>query len=217
MNQNIIESNDSSDFVILTDIIPEVILEMRYFNTYNFVGDRIDGYEEPIALLTKEAATILKQVSDELLKKRYRLKIYDAYRPKKAVTHFIKWAEDIKDTRMKEYFYPNYDKANIFNDGFLAKNSSHSRGSTVDLTLFDMKTGKDLDMGGTFDFFGDISNPNYDKLTKEQIKNRTLLKDTMIKHGFKQSTREWWHFTLIDEPFKDTYFTFPINYKSIKR
>ena len=213
MNQDIIESNDSSDFVLLTDIIPEVILEMRYYTTYNFVGERIDGYEEPIALLTKEAANILKQVSDELLKKGYRLKIYDAYRPRKAVSHFLRWADDINDQRMKEYFYPNFDKANIFKENFLAKNSSHTRGSTVDLTLFDMKTGKDVDMGSPFDFFGTISNPDYEELTKEQLTNRNLLKDAMINHGFKQSPREWWHFTLIDEPFPNTYFNFPINKK----
>ncbi len=213
MKKDIIESNDSSDFIILTDYIPEAILEMRYFTTYNFVGDRIDGYEEPIALLTKEAAIALKEVNDELLKKGYRLKIYDAYRPKKSVAHFIKWAEDLKDQRMKEYFYPTFDKAHIFEECYLAKNSSHTRGSTVDLTLFDMKKGKDVDMGGTFDFFGDISHPDYKDITKTQLKNRNLLKDTMIAHGFKQSVREWWHFTLMNEPFPNTYFTFPINKK----
>ena len=210
MKNKIIESNDSKDFVILTDIIPEVILEMRYFTTYNFVGDQIDGYEEPIALLTKEAAIELKKVSDELLQKGYRLKIYDAYRPKKSVTHFIKWAEDLNDQRMKEYFYPTFDKALIFEEGYLAKQSSHTRGSTVDLTLFDMKTGKDLDMGGTFDFFGDISHPDYKDITEEQFNNRKILQEAMLSHGFKQSVREWWHFTLINEPFPNTYFTFPI-------
>ena len=213
MEPKTIESNDSSDFILLTDYIPEVILEMRYFTTYNFVGDKIDGYEEPIALLTIEAATALKEVSDELLQKGYRLKIYDAYRPKKSVAHFIKWAEDVNDQRMKEYFYPTFNKENIFKDKYLAVNSSHTRGSTIDLTLFDMKLGKDVDMGGTFDFFGDISHPNYKGITKEQLKNRNLLKDTMIAHGFKQSVREWWHFTLIDEPYPNTYFTFPINSK----
>jgi len=205
------------DFVILSEEIPEVILEMRYYTTYNFVGDKIDGYEEPIAILTKKATEALKKVNNELMKKGYRLKIYDAYRPTRAVTHFLKWAEDINDTRMKEYFYPNFDKSLIFQEGFLAKQSAHSRGSTIDLTLFDMKTGKDVDMGGTFDYFGDISYPTYDKLTKEQLSNRELLKNTMLKYGFKQSIREWWHFVLIDEPFPDTYFDFPINSKSLKK
>ncbi len=204
------------DFVILSEEIPEVILEMRYYTTYNFVGDKIDGYEEPIAILTKKATEALKLVNNELMKKGYRLKIYDAYRPTRAVTHFLKWAEDINDTRMKEYFYPNFDKSLVFQEGFLAKQSAHSRGSTIDLTLFDMKTGKDVDMGGTFDYFGDISYPTYDKLTKEQLSNRELLKNTMLKYGFKQSIREWWHFVLIDEPFPDTYFDFPINSDSIK-
>ena len=216
MNQEITKSKNPEDFVILTDIIPEVILEIRYFTTYNFVGDQIDGYEEPIALLTKEAANRLKKVSDELLKKGYRLKIYDAYRPRKSVSHFLKWADDLNDQRMKEYFYPDFNKALIFEEGYLAKNSAHSRGSTIDLTLFDMKTGKDVDMGGTFDFFGDISNPDYDKLTKIQKANRSILKDIMIANGFKQSLKEWWHFVLIDEPFPNTYFDFPINSKYIK-
>ena len=205
------------DFVILSEEIPEVILEMRYYTTYNFVGDKIDGYEEPIAILTKKATEALKLVNNELMNKGYRLKIYDAYRPTRAVTHFLKWAEDINDTRMKEYFYPNFDKSLVFQEGFLAKQSAHSRGSTIDLTLFDMKTGKDVDMGGTFDYFGDISYPTYDKLTKEQLSNRELLKNTMLKYGFKQSIREWWHFVLIDEPFPDTYFDFPINSNSIKK
>lgn len=205
------------DFVILSEEIPEVILEMRYYTTYNFVGDKIDGYEEPIAILTKKATEALKLVNNELMKKGYRLKIYDAYRPTRAVTHFLKWAEDINDTRMKEYFYPNFDKSLVFQEGFLAKQSAHSRGSTIDLTLFDMKTGKDVDMGGTFDYFGDISYPTYDKLTKEQLSNRELLKNTMLKYGFKQSIREWWHFVLIDEPFPNTYFDFPINSNSIKK
>lgn len=207
-------SNDTSNFINITDIIPEVILEMRYFTTYNFVGDRINGYEEPIALLTKEAAASLKKVSDELLSKGYRLRIYDTYRPTRAVDHFFEWAKDLNDTRMKEYFYPNIDKKVIIEEGFIARQSAHSRGSTIDLTLFDMKTGKNLDMGGTFDFFGDISYPTYTNLTEEQINNRLLLKNTMLKYGFKQSTKEWWHFVLIDEPFKDTYFNFPI--KSLK-
>ncbi len=208
-------SNDSKDFVILSDIIPNIILEMRYYTDYNFVGERIDGYEEPIALLTKKAATILKEVNDELNKKGYRLKIYDAYRPQKAVDHFVRWAEDLNDQKMKEYFYPNFDKDKIFKEGYLLKNSSHTRGSTIDLTLTDMD-GNNIDMGGTFDLFSDISNPNYTELTEEQLNNRLLLKNTMINHGFKQSKVEWWHYTLIDEPYPETYFTFPINSKNIK-
>ncbi len=209
-----IDSNDSSDFVILSDYIPDIIQEIRYYTTYNFVGDKIDGYEEPIALLTKEAATALKEVSDELREKGYRLRIYDAYRPQKAVDHFIRWAKDLDDTRMKEYFYPNFDKSLIFKEGYLLEKSGHSRGSTVDLTLVDVKTNENIDMGGTFDFFGEISSPSYKDITEEQYNNRMLLRETMIKHGFRPAKTEWWHFTLINEPFPDTYFTFSIKQKS---
>ena len=209
-----IDSNDSSDFVILSDYIPDIIQEIRYYTTYNFVGDKIDGYDEPIALLTKEAATALKEVSDELRKKGYRLRIYDAYRPQKAVDHFIRWAKDLDDTRMKEYFYPNFDKSLIFKEGYLLEKSGHSRGSTVDLTLVDIKTGENIDMGGVFDFFGEISSPSYKDITEEQYNNRMLLRETMIKHGFRPAKTEWWHFTLINEPFPDTYFTFSIKQKS---
>ena len=210
-------SNDSSDFVVLTDIDPNVILEIRYYSTYNFAGERIDGYEQPTALLTKEAATALKEVSDDLEKKGYRLKIYDAYRPQKAVNHFERWAEDIGDTRMKDYFYPDLDKSVLFDQGYIANYSGHSRGSTVDLTLFDMKTEKEVDMGGTFDYFGEESHPDYKNITDEQYKNRMILRQAMLDHGFKPLDTEWWHFTLEDEPYPDTYFTFPVNESSVNR
>jgi D-alanyl-D-alanine dipeptidase len=151
--------NDNSDFVLVSEYVPDAILEIRYYSTYNFVGDRINGYEEPVALLTKDAAIALKAVSDDLKAKGYRLKIYDAYRPQKAVTHFMNWAKDLNDARMKEYFYPDLDKSVLFDQGYIAEKSGHSRGSTVDLTLFDMNTEKELDMGGTFDYFGELSHP----------------------------------------------------------
>ena len=204
-------SNDASDFVLLSEAVPDAILEIRYYSTYNFVGDRIDGYEEPLAFLTKEAAASLKEVSDELVSKGYRLKIYDAYRPQKAVTNFVRWAKKIDDTRMKEYFYPELDKADLFPQGYIAERSGHSRGSTVDLTLFDMKTEKEVDMGGTFDYFGELSHPDYKNITKKQYANRMLLRKAMVNHGFKPLPEEWWHFTLKDEPYPDTYFTFPVN------
>ena len=209
-------ASDSSDFVLLSEAVPDAILEIRYYSTYNFVGDRIDGYEEPTALLTKEAATALKEVSDDLVAKGYRLKIFDAYRPQKAVTNFMNWAKDIDDTRMKEYFYPELDKSVLFDQGYIAEKSGHSRGSTVDLTLFDMKTEKEVDMGGTFDYFGELSHPDYTNITEEQYKNRMILREAMLAHGFKPLDEEWWHFTLKDEPFPDTYFTFPVNSDSVK-
>lgn len=212
-----IEPSNSSDFVLLSDVVPDAILEIRYYSTYNFVGDRIDGYEEPCALLTKEAASALKNASDQLILKGYRLKIYDAYRPQKAVTHFMNWAKDINDTRMKKYFYPQLDKSVLFDQGYIAEKSGHSRGSTVDLTLFDMNTEKEVDMGGTFDYFGELSHPDYKQITAEQYENRMILRDAMVSNGFKPLVEEWWHFTLDNEPFPDTYFTFPVSHKSINQ
>ena len=210
-------SNDASDFVLLTDVVPDAILEIRYYSTYNFVGDRIDGYHQPTALLTKEAAQALKAVSDDVIKKGYRLKIYDAYRPQMAVSHFARWAKDFTDTRMKSYFYPELKKDVLFPLGYIAEHSGHSRGSTVDLTLFDMTTEKEVDMGGTFDYFGELSHPDYKKITKKQYQNRMILREAMLAHGFKPLVEEWWHFTLKDEPYPDTYFTFPVSEASVNR
>ncbi|MBR0136504.1 MAG: DUF3089 domain-containing protein, partial [Clostridia bacterium] len=212
---DIVLSDDSSGFVLLSEAVPDVILEIRYYSTYNFVGERIDGYEEPLAMLTEEAAAALKEVSDELMGMGYRLKIFDAYRPQMAVTHFMNWALDTDDTRMKEYFYPYLDKVVLFPQGYIAEHSGHSRGSTVDLTLFDMSTEQEVDMGGTFDYFGELSHPDYTEITEEQYAMRMLLRDVMMKHGFRPLDEEWWHFTLEDEPYPNTYFTFPINSDSL--
>lgn len=206
-----VSSEDASGFVLLTEAVPDVILEMRYYSTYNFVGERIDGYEEPVALLTRDAAQALQEVSDELKDMGYRLKIYDAYRPQQAVDHFVRWAKDADGAKMKDYFFPDRKKSALFSEGYISKKSGHSRGSTVDLTLFDEKTGKDVDMGGTFDFFGERSHFDYKGLTPEQHDNRMLLRTIMIAHGFKAISTEWWHFTLEDEPYKTTYFCFPVN------
>lgn len=201
--------DDSRGFVLLSEAVPDIIQEIRYYSTYNFVGERIDGYEQPCALLTIEAARALKEVSDDVKKQGYRLKIYDAYRPQKAVDHFVRWAENLSDTRMKKYFYPEIDKTRLFPEGYIAEKSGHSRGSTVDLTLFDMNTGKEVDMGGTFDYFGELSHPDYKgNLTEQQIKNRNILREAMLRHGFKPLETEWWHFTLKNEPYPDMYFTF---------
>ncbi len=223
-------TDDSSQFVTLTDAVPDAILEIRYYGTYNFVGTRIDGYEEPTALLTRQAADSLRAVSDDVKAMGYRLKIYDAYRPQKAVDHFVRWAADIPDTLMKRYFYPDLDKSVLFEQEYIYEKSGHTRGSTVDLTLFDMTTEKELDMGGTFDWFGIESHPDFCGnpetgeytgglgdhpisqriITPEQFKNRMILRQAMLRHGFKALDSEWWHFTLKDEPFPDTYFTFPV-------
>lgn len=206
---------DSSDFVLVSQAVPDAILEIRYYSTYNFVGDRIDGYEEPVALITKEAAAALKTASDCLSAKGYRLKIFDAYRPQTAVNHFIRWAEDVSDVRMKKYFYPDVDKSLLFELEFICARSSHSRGSTVDLTLFDMASGREVDMGGVFDWFGELSYPDYEGITPEQKANRTILRDAMLAAGFNPFATEWWHFTLADEPFPDTYFDFPVSSASV--
>ena len=201
---------NQNEFVSLTEAVPDAILEIRYFSTYNFVGERIDGYLAPTALMTREAADSLRAVSDDVIKLGYRLKIYDAYRPQCAVDHFVRWASDITDTTMRRYFYPDVDKSLLFAEGYIAEKSGHTRGSTVDLTLFDMNTEKEVDMGGTFDWFGVESHPNYRDITEEQYANRMILRDAMLRHGFKPLDEEWWHFTLKDEPFPDTYFKFPV-------
>ena len=197
-------------FVSLTEAVPDAILEIRYFSTYNFVGTRIDGYLAPTALMTREAADSLRAVSDDVKKLGYRLKIYDAYRPQRAVDHFVRWAADATDTTMRRYFYPEVDKSRLFAEGYIAEKSGHTRGSTVDLTLFDMTAGKEVDMGGTFDWFGIRSHPDYKEITPEQFANRMILREAMLRHGFKPLDEEWWHFTLRNEPFPDTYFTFPV-------
>ena len=173
-------------------------------------------------MLTRQAADSLRAVSDDLVKQGYRLKIYDAYRPQCAVDHFVRWAADIEDTLMRRYFYPDVDKSELFEREYIMERSGHTRGSTVDLTLFDMETEKELDMGGTFDWFGRESHPDFggdpmkgewkqgDNITPEQFHNRMILREAMMRHGFKPLDTEWWHFTLNNEPFPDTYFTFPV-------
>ena len=208
---------DPSKFVVLADYVPSVIQEIRYYSTYNFIGDRIDGYEEPVALLTREAARALKRVANELFVMGYRLKIYDAYRPACAVKHFVLWGIEDQDIRMKPYFYPDLQKQELFAKGYIASRSSHSRGSTVDLTLLNMDTGKEVDMGGPFDLFSEVSHPDYKGITNEQFRNRMLLQSAMVRNGFKPIDCEWWHFTLEDEPFPDTYFEFPVSAQYLLR
>ena len=213
---------DRSGFVSITDVVPDAILEIRYYSTYNFVGARIDGYEEPVALMTREAADSLRAASDDLKRHGYCLKIYDAYRPQRGVDHFMRWSQDLSDTVTKAYFYPQLTKKEVFVGEYVATKSGHSRGSTVDLTIVDMKSGKEVDMGGTFDWFGHESHPDFggdpetatyvanDSITSQQFQNRMVLRQAMMRHGFKPFVTEWWHFTLENEPFPDTYFTFPV-------
>ena len=208
---------DPSGFVVLADYVPGIIQEIRYYSTYNFIGERIDGYEEPCALLSKEAARALKSVSHEVNVKGYRLKIFDAYRPANAVKHFVMWGIDDLDLRMKPFFYPDLEKQELFVKGYIASQSGHSRGSTVDLTLLDMSTGMEVDMGSPFDMFSEISHPDYKGVTEEQYDNRMMLQDVMVRNGFEPVDCEWWHFSLNDEPYPDTYFSFPVSSEYLKR
>ena len=208
---------DPSGFVILADYVPGIIQEIRYHSTYNFIGERIDGYEEPCAILSKEAAWALKAVSNEVNVQGYRLKVFDAYRPARAVRHFVMWGIDDLDLRMKPFFYPELEKHELFKKGYIASQSSHSRGSAVDLTLLDMNTGKEVDMGSPFDLFSEVSHPDSKAVTEEQYENRMFLQNVMVRNGFKPLDCEWWHFSLKDEPYPDIYFEFPVSAEYFKR
>ena len=205
--------NDLPDgFVYIKDIIPNIVLEMRYCTNDNFVGQRIDGYAAPKGILTKEAAIALSKVQDELNAFGLGIKVYDAYRPEQAVDHFVRWAADLEDTTMKAEYYPSVDKKNLFRDGYIAERSSHSRGSTVDLTIvsLDSNIPVELDMGSTFDYFGPVSWPGNLTVLPSQRAHRLLLQMIMTKYGFKPLNEEWWHFTLKNEPFPNQYFDFEV-------
>jgi len=177
----------------------------------------VRGYEEPVALVTREAAYALQEVNKELLPLGYTIKVFDAYRPQMAVDYFVEWARDLNDVRMQSYFYPEERKANLFAHGYIASRSGHSRGSTVDLTLYDLRNQCDVDMGGTFDYFGYRSYPYFPNLTEDQKRNRQLLRSVMYKHGFHGIDTEWWHFTLNNEPYPNQYFNFLVKWLHKKR
>lgn len=210
-------SMDPSGFVVLAEYLPHIVQEIRYYSTYNFIGERIDGYEEPCAILTQEAARALKGVSNELFVQGYRLKVFDAYRPVSAVRQFILWGIEDQDVRMKPYFYPTLEKQELFARGYIAKQSSHSRGSAIDLTLLDMRTGKEVDMGSPFDLFDEASHPDFRGITQEQYENRMLLRHAMERGGFLPIDCEWWHFMLKNEPYPETYFRFPVSAAYLRR
>jgi zinc D-Ala-D-Ala dipeptidase len=222
------------DFVDVKEVIPSIILDIRYYTPYNFVGERIDGYNAPKCFLTKRAAFALNNVQEELKKYSLSLKLYDCYRPQRAVNQFSRWAEDPDDTKMKSEFYPDIDKQNLFNQDYIAKKSAHSRGSTVDVTIVPIPTppeekyipGQDLhpcywpkgkrfndnsiDMGTGFDCFSEFSHTDNSQLNAQQRVNRLALKAVMGKYGFINLESEWWHYTLEDEPYPNTYFDFVI-------
>jgi len=199
-----------AEFIDVRQVVRGVTIDLRYFSRNNFVGEFIDGYEESNMLMTRETAAALIPVENQLRAMGLGLKIFDAYRPQQAVDHFVRWAEDLDDTRMKYRYYPNVDKANLFSDGYIAARSGHSRGSTVDLTIIDRATGDELDMGTPWDFFDLRSWPSSTEVSATQRANRMLLRTLIIEAGFRPLETEWWHFTLENEPFPDTYFNFVI-------
>lgn len=199
-------------FVEIREAVPGVQVELRYLAQDNFVGEPIDGYEADRCYLTAEAARALGRVQHELAHVGLALKVFDAYRPQRAVDHFVRWAEDPDDSKMKSEYYPGVDKEHLFRDGYIAARSGHSRGSTVDVTIVSTDAGEsiELDMGTGWDYFGPRSWPLSVEVTPQQRANRLLLQALMVKHGFRPLAEEWWHFTLENEPFPDTYFDFTV-------
>jgi len=197
-------------FTVVNELLPNAVYDVRYYTGNNFVGERITGYEAPLVILTNQAAKALVNVQADLTPFGLGLKIFDGYRPQRAVDHFARWAKDTSDTRTKAEDYPDVDKANLFRDGYIAAKSGHSRGSTVDVTIVDSKTGSELDMGTPFDFFGLPSWPDNPNMSAKVRTNRASLRSVMERNGFKPLKEEWWHFTLKNEPYPNEYFDFPI-------
>lgn len=201
-------SYDKTGFAQISTVIDDAAYDIRYYSPNNFTGNKINGYKAPRAYLTKEALAALAKAADDLRAQGYRLLIWDAYRPQKAVDNFVAWINNPTDPGDKT-FYPALQKSDLLAGNYIMAKSGHTRGSTVDLTII-KKDGSFVDMGGTFDLFSEISHPDYKKITKKQKKNRKILRDAMIKAGFNPLDSEWWHFTLKDEPYKDTYFNFDV-------
>lgn len=221
-------------FVQIREVIPDALMDIRYYTDHNFLGVRVDGYEAPACILTRQAAQALANVQKDLAPFSMSIKIYDCYRPQRAVDHFVRWAKDVNDTKTQKEFYPTVDKRNLFRDGYIAERSSHSRGSTVDLTIVSLPAplqpayvagqpqkactlpagvrfaDNSLDMGTGFDCFDVASHPENITLSPQHRAHRLLLKTLMAKYGFRNYEQEWWHFTLNNEPYPDTYFNFPV-------
>ncbi len=210
LNFGISHAQIPGGFVYLHESIPGIEQEVRYAGSHNFTGKPVKGYHKEKIILSKPAAKALKKVQQELDEKGYTLKVFDAYRPQQAVNSFMVWAKKPEDTLAKAEFYPEIDKKDLFQLGYIASKSGHTRGSAIDLTIIDKKTGKELDMGSPYDFFGKISHHDTDQITEEQKHNREFLKNLMLKHGFNPYPEEWWHYSLKNEPYPDTYFDFPV-------
>jgi len=207
------QSSRPKDFVDIEQVVPGIRKDIRYFTANNFVGERIDGYTAAKCLLTAKAAEALKRVQADLKPFGLGLKVFDCYRPQRAVNHFIRWAKNLGDTRMKGRFYPDVAKKNLFKEGYIAARSSHTRGSTVDLTLVAIAAdggAQEVDMGTGYDLFSPKSWPTSPQMRGGQRAHRMLLQTLMMKHGFALYPQEWWHFTLKDEPYPDTFFNFPV-------
>jgi zinc D-Ala-D-Ala dipeptidase len=196
-------------FVDAAEVVPGLVTDMRYAGTHNFVGRRVDGYAAARCLLTRPAAAALAEVARDLAPRGLAIKVFDCYRPRRAVANFVRWAGDLNDTAGKTEFYPNVDKRTLFQAGYISSRSGHSRGSTVDLTLVREGDGE-VDMGTPFDFFSPLSSPAAAGVSAEAKANRTMLATAMRHRGFRPYAKEWWHFTLAAEPFPNTYFDFPV-------
>ena len=227
--QQVSQQNDSVDdakkqthrfephqgFVLIRDFVPDVIEDIRYYTTNNFMGQRADGYQANVAIISRQAALQLKAAADELRTMGYVIKIFDAYRPQSAVDHFVRWSKT-RDQRNKADYYPDLEKSSLF-PTYIAKKSGHTKGSTIDMTICYKDTKQEVDMGSHFDYFGQASHTmflgkyNGGRVTKQHQANRLLLRNVMIKHGFKPYDNEWWHFTLKNQPYPDTYFNFPVS------
>lgn len=233
------EPKAPKEFVALRTVDPTIIEEMRYPTGHNFVGEPVDGYRQPLCIVTRPAAQALRRAQRKLLRQGYSLKVYDCYRPQRAVDHFVRWAKDLADEAMKREFYPQVDKSRLFADGYIAEKSGHSRGSTVDLTVVKLPAlptrphvpgeplvpcfapksqrfpDNSVDMGTGFDCFDTLSHTVDPRIQGEQRANRQLLNGTLSGEGFVNLPEEWWHFTYRPEPFPDTYFDFPVALRSV--
>ncbi len=198
------------DFVDVASVVPGLVVEMRYLGSDNFLGRPVDGYERPVCYLTREAAEALAGVARDIAPRGLAIKVFDCYRPQRAVAHFVRWAQNLADVAKKAEYYPEVDKRNLFRDGYIAARSGHSRGSTVDLTLVRSTDGRELNMGTRYDFFSPRSWPSDRSVGNEAQSNRRLLAEAMSRRGFAGYSKEWWHFTLRREPYPDSYFDFPV-------
>ena len=204
------QAADAFAAVVVNEAVPSAVFDIRYHRADNFTGTKVDGYEKPLCLLTEPAAAALQKAQKDLNAQGHSLKIFDCFRPQRAVDHFVRWGRDLDDQAKKAEYYPAEDKSQLFVKGYIADRSGHSRGSTLDLTLVRLADGAELDMGTPFDYFDSLSNTADPRISERQRANRLLLKEAMEKQGFANYDKEWWHYTLIDEPYPDTYFDFPV-------